>query len=151
MKTPKKTDSAPKRGRGRPKKEQAQKNKVGRPSKKTEQAKEAAQLMYRKGFTDAEVAKVLQLNPSTIAKWKQNDSEFLHILRDWKIEADERVEKSLYQRACGYDKDGRHYPPDPTSAIFWLKNRKRNEWRDKTDIEHTGNVIINAPIIDKDE
>ena len=41
MKTPKKTDAAPKRGRGRPKKEQAQKNKVGRPSKKTEQATSA--------------------------------------------------------------------------------------------------------------
>ena len=25
----------------------------------------------------------------------------------------------------------KHYPPDPISAIFWLKNRQRKKWRDK--------------------
>jgi len=26
-----------------------------------------------------------------------------------------------------------HVPPDVTACIFWLKNRKRAEWRDKPD------------------
>lgn len=30
--------------------------------------------------------------------------------------------------------------PDTTAQIFWLKNRKPHEWRDKRDIEHSGAV-----------
>ena len=30
------------------------------------------------------------------------------------------------------------YPPDTTAAIFWLKNRKPEEWRDKQAVEHSG-------------
>lgn len=35
-------------------------------------------------------------------------------------------------------------PPDTTAMIFWLKNRQPKEWRDKTDIEHSGNVTYNV-------
>ena len=27
----------------------------------------------------------------------------------------------------------RHYPPDVTACIFWLKNRQREHWRDKVE------------------
>jgi hypothetical protein len=30
--------------------------------------------------------------------------------------------------------------PDTTAEIFWLKNRKPETWRDKKDIEHSGNI-----------
>lgn len=30
--------------------------------------------------------------------------------------------------------------PDTTAAIFWLKNRKPHEWRDKQEISHTGKM-----------
>ena len=60
--------------------------------------------------------------------------------------SDARVERSLYQRANGYShpavkafmtRDGKivehhyieHYPPDPTSMIWWLKNRRPDRWR----------------------
>lgn len=29
-----------------------------------------------------------------------------------------------------------HVPPDVTACIFWLKNRRSSEWRDKTDHDH---------------
>jgi hypothetical protein len=32
--------------------------------------------------------------------------------------------------------------------IFWLKNRKKVDWRDKQDIEHSGNVTIQASELD---
>ncbi|WMJ79550.1 helix-turn-helix domain-containing protein [Clostridium sp. MB40-C1] len=35
--------------------------------------------------------------------------------------------------------------PDTTAQIFWLKNRKPKEWRDKQDIEHSGGVEVNNP------
>ena len=33
--------------------------------------------------------------------------------------------------------------PDTTAQIFWLKNRKPKEWRDKRDVEHSGEVVQN--------
>ncbi|RXI38707.1 transposase [Clostridium tetani] len=38
--------------------------------------------------------------------------------------------------------------PDTTAQIFWLKNRKPEEWRDKRDIEHSGNMNVNNPYKD---
>jgi hypothetical protein len=43
----------------------------------------------------------------------------------------------LYQRALGYDHNGKHYPADVTACIFWLKNRRPGEWRDRQDQRHT--------------
>jgi hypothetical protein len=33
-----------------------------------------------------------------------------------------------------------NFPPDPTSMIFWLKNRQPAKWRDKHDMEHSGAI-----------
>ena len=33
-------------------------------------------------------------------------------------------------------------PPDTTAAIFWLKNRRPDRWRDKQDIKLSGGVDI---------
>lgn len=35
--------------------------------------------------------------------------------------------------------------PDTTAQIFWLKNRKPNDYRDKRDVEHSGGVALNNP------
>jgi hypothetical protein len=77
-----------------------------------------------------------------------------------KAEADNRVERSLYERANGYsydaekifcDKNGKvtrvpyreHVPPDVTAGIFWLKNRDPAHWRDAWQVAHTlGKYII---------
>ena len=78
-----------------------------------------------------------------------------------KKEADERMERSLYQRGLGYSYDAvkifmpagarkpiyapyvEHVPPDTTTAIFWLKNRDPAHWRDAWQLEHvTGKYVI---------
>jgi 5-methylcytosine-specific restriction endonuclease McrA len=38
--------------------------------------------------------------------------------------------------------------PDTTAAIFWLKNRKPHDWRDKKETEVTGNLNVNNPFSD---
>jgi DNA-directed RNA polymerase specialized sigma24 family protein len=43
----------------------------------------------------------------------------------------------LYQRALGYDHNGKHYPADVTACIFYLKNRAPEEWRDRQEQRHT--------------
>ena len=63
---------------------------------------------------------------------------------------------ALFKRATGYEHIEKkvayvggknkvvdvtkHFPPDATSAIFWLKNRQPKKWRDKKEVEHSGNV-----------
>jgi hypothetical protein len=32
----------------------------------------------------------------------------------------------------------KYYPPDTTAAIFWLKNRRPDLWRDRNQTELTG-------------
>jgi hypothetical protein len=131
---------------------------AGRPSKyKPEFAKQAAKLC-KLGATDAQLADFFQVSVSTINLWKVEHKEFSESIKVPKGEADERVEQSLYRRAMGYEHDEvdirviandvvitpirKYYPPDSTAMIFWLKNRRPAEWRDKQDVEHSGDLIV---------
>jgi hypothetical protein len=73
--------------------------------------------------------------------------------------ADAKVEQSLYKRACGLyrtveraTKDGsiitlqEEVPPDTAAAFIWLKNRKPKDWRDKQEMELSGEVAIAVTI-----
>lgn len=127
---------------------------VGRPTKyKAEYAKQAAKLC-RLGATDANLADFFEVSVSTINLWKVEHKEFSESIKVPKDEADERVKQSLYLRAMGYEHDEvdvrvvdkaiiqtpirKFYPPDTTAAIFWLKNRKPEEWRETKAVELTG-------------
>lgn len=128
----------------------------GRPSKYKEEFVEQAEKLCALGLTDVELAQFFGVSEVTLNAWKSKYPDFLKSLKVGKEHADTRVERSLYQRAIGYshpeDKifndNGKpmivptikHYPPDTTAAIFWLKNRKSADWRDKQDHEHTGEV-----------
>ena len=130
----------------------------GRPSSyKPEYAEQAAKLCLL-GATDQEIADFFKVDVRTVYRWKHDHDEFCQALKAAKDTAYERVERSLYQRAIGYEQDevkifmpsGRDDPvyapyrakvaPDVTAAIFWLKNRRSQDWRDKQDIEHSGKV-----------
>jgi hypothetical protein len=126
----------------------------GRPSKRDGIDLEQVEKLARKGWTDLEMAEFFGMDVRTWYRWKGSDPEFCHALKEWKDEADSRVERSLYERANGYSHPAvkiflpsgaekpvvvdyvEHYPPDTTAAIFWLKNRKPEEWRDKQDHMH---------------
>lgn len=111
-----------------------------------------AQKACEAGFTDKEIAELLGCDQSTLYRWKAEHEEFAQALKAGKEKADDRVELSLYHRATGYSHpevdirviDGqivkteliKHYPPDTTAAIFWLKNRRKDEWRDKQEVAH---------------
>src|SRR6185312_10687690 len=108
----------------------------------SEQAKKLCVL----GATDVEIADFFGVAPSTLYVWKNTYPEFSEALKSGKDEADERVERSLYHKAIGYSFDSEkvfmfkgeiirtpfreHVPPSDTACIFWLKNRRQNEWRD---------------------
>lgn len=130
---------------------------MGRPtSYKPEYAEQAAKLA-KLGATDAQIADFFEVNIATIHRWKISQQKFCDALKAGKAELDAQVEQSLFHRAMGYEcdavkifcsKDGEvttvpyreKVPPDTTAMIFWLKNRRPKEWRDKTDVEVSGNL-----------
>lgn len=115
-----------------------------------------AKKLCENGATDLEVADNLNICAATLYRWKSQHPEFCEALKVGKAVADERVERSLYNRAVGYSFGAvkifmpagasepvyaayqEHCPPDPTSAIFWLKNRRPEQWRDVKAQEITG-------------
>ena len=125
----------------------------GRPSKfdeLTESDLKHIEFCYKKGFTDKEVAEMIGVVEDTITNWKKAHPNFFVSLKDWKLEADEKIEKALYNRAVGYEKADKHYPADATSMIFWLKNRKPKEWRDKQETELSGELTNNIKVTFED-
>jgi len=104
------------------------------------------------GATDRDLAEFFGVTTVTIWRWQARFPEFSASLNRAKDAADDRVERSLYSRATGYTYDSEkvfnndgvitrvkileHVPPDVTACIFWLKNRRSSEWRDKTDHDH---------------
>jgi hypothetical protein len=119
------------------------------------------------GATDKDLAIFFEVSEHTINNWKMEHEDFYEALKKGKYQADAMVASKLFRRACGYDymedqaiklkaydEEGRQIekvemvtvrkivPPDSTSCFFWLKNRKPDKWRDKQDINLSGNVGI---------
>lgn len=140
----------------------------GRPSKFKPEYVEQARKLAQLGATDREIADFFKVAESTLNLWKGEHDAFSEALKVGKASADDRVEQSLYRRALGYEHDAmkihvagdgtitqvpyvERYPPDTTAAIFWLKNRRKESWRDVSRQEQTGadggplTVVINKP------
>lgn len=131
---------------------------MARPTKYKPEFARFAQKMTKLGATDIEIADALEINVATLYRWSASNKQFCESLKLGKAESDKRVERSLYVRATGYEHDEvdirvvgglivetpirKYYPPDATSCIFWLKNRKPAEWREKVDYEHSGVIEI---------
>ena len=125
--------------------------KKGRPSDyKPEFAVQALKLC-RLGATDMELAEFFGCSVPTLHRWRAEHEDFRKSIKLGKSEPDDRVERSLYQRAVGYSHPDvhvsnfqgavtltpivKHYPPDVAAAFIWLKNRRPELWRDKQEID----------------
>lgn len=110
---------------------------------------------FRNGLTDEEVCKKMDIGVTTLYRWKQESPELRQAIIDGKAPFDDMVEEALFKRAIGYEvtegrinEDGtkvmikKHIPPDTTAGIFWLKNRRKDKWRDKWDVEVTGDLPV---------
>jgi len=122
----------------------------------------------RDGLIDREIAHNMGVSLSTLSDWKNKYPVIMESLKHGKQVVDIAVENALYKRTQGYeytettseplydsmgtaiiDENGKpiiavtkivkkQVAPDVTAQIFWLKNRKPKEWRDKQDVEVTG-------------
>lgn len=134
---------------------------------------EAITAACRLGADSSGLAKILGCGKTTLFKLQRQYDEFKELIKEGKEVADAKVESALYRRAVGYDyeevttrvvvdKSGvgsvthvtkvkKHVIPDTTAQIFWLKNRKQYEWRDKQDMDvTTAGESINRKNVDID-
>lgn len=139
---------------------------MARPSK-FEEYKDIILGMAKYGLTDKQMADSLNITEQTINNWKSANTEFFESLKSIKAQSDVQVTESLFKRAIGYvysettqevDHEGnlniskivtKQQAPDTTAQIFWLKNRQPDKWRDKQEIEHSGEMTVNTELIEK--
>ena len=110
----------------------------------------------RDGLIDEQIAYNIGITRETLSQWKNKYSDISDALKKGKEVVDRQVENALLKRALGYKyeeikteetEEGKKVTvtikevvPDTTAQIFWLKNRKPDQWRDKRDIEHSGEI-----------
>lgn len=130
------------------------------PSKFDELDLDAVRKLAEYGHTDDYMADFFNVSVGTWTTWKSKHPEFFKKLKGWKQTADDRVERALYEKALGYEWEEdavvwdkfakervmvtleKRLPPDTTACIFWLKNRRREQWRDKVEVDqnHRGSI-----------
>ena len=108
----------------------------------------------RDGLTDKQISHNMGVAWSTLKIWKTRFPALTDALRKGKEVVDREVENALYKRALGYwvtetktttlpdgavkvEEIRKHVAPDTTAQIFWLKNRKPDQWREKNDLTLT--------------
>ena len=119
----------------------------------------------RDGLSNEQIAHNMGITFQTLYKWQDKYSELREALKKGKEVVDREVENALLKRAMGYetveeveepveDKETgevqmrvtkrvkKQVAPDVTAQIFWLKNRKPAEFRDKHDVEFKGELPV---------
>lgn len=133
---------------------------------KWEQVKEKLSLIEcwaRDGLTDEQISNNLGISTTTFYEYKSKYPEFSDTLKKGKEVIDYEVENSLLKKALGYEykeitkemkynREKEVYElvvtkevtkqviPDTTAQIFWLKNRKPRQWRDKVEVDNNKEV-----------
>ncbi len=126
----------------------------------------------RDGLTDEQISHNIGIHPSTLYEWQKKYPDIAESLKRGKEVVDRQVENALLKRALGYEyeevkqivekdemgKDRKRVEkikkvalPDTTAQIFWLKNRKPEQWRDKHNIDHSGTMEVKSDEAEKYE
>lgn len=131
----------------------------GRPTKYKEEYAELAYMRCLLGATDKDLAEFFKVNEDTIYEWRNVHEEFSDSISRGKEIADIKVANALYmgtqdrtvkEQQAFKIKVGQFeeeveivevekvIPADFRNQMFWLKNRSPKNWRDKQDVELSG-------------
>ena len=125
----------------------------------------------RDGLTDEQIAHNIGIRRETLYSWKKDHPNINNALKEGKEVVDRQVENAMLKNALGFEyeetktiiemvdgekkqrveKIKKYQPPNTTAQIFWLKNRKRTEWRDRHETEITGNLNVASIATEIDE
>lgn len=86
----------------------------------------------RDGLTNEQIANNIGINVKTLYDWKNKHSNICNILKKSREVVDFEVENALLKSAL----EG-----NVTAQIFWLKNRRKLQWRDKVEDFFSANEL----------
>lgn len=110
----------------------------------------------RDGLTDKQIAGNIGISEKSFCRWKDSYPSIVTALKKGKAPVDLAVENALYKSATGFTKKLKkpvklrqrggteiieyveeefYYPPQVTAQIYWLKNRRRDRWKDKPELD----------------
>ena len=105
------------------------------------------------GAANEDLAELFKVSRNTIGNWLARYPEFRKAMQDGRDVADADVAHALLQKAKGFTHTdvkilqiegaaeqveyNRYFPPDTQAALFWLRNRRRKQWRELIEHEHT--------------
>ena len=141
---------------------------AGRPTRYKASFVDDAVQICELGATMPELAAALGVSRRSVYQWANKYPAFAHAIKVGKAPADDRVERSLYQKAIGYTttdikrkysiskaKNGKEVrkleseevhektmAPDTVAGIFWLKNRRGEAWQDRRVLD--ADVLLNV-------
>lgn len=87
----------------------------------------------RDGLTKEQIAHNIGIGRTTLYEWEQKEPNIANTLKRSREIVDFEVENALYKSAMS---------GNVTAQIFWLKNRRKEQWRDKVEYE-TNNDDLN--------
>jgi len=123
----------------------------------------------RDGLTNIQIAQNIGVGERTFSEWVTRFPAISAALKKGKEPVDIQVENALLRRALGYDyeetitevedlgggrtkkhvrKVTKHVPADTTAQIFWLKNRKPKQWREKMEAAVNVDVEDLSPLVE---
>jgi transposase-like protein len=138
----------------RVKRKQRQHEHAGQPTKyNADHMPRLARFMCQRGAVMSEVADAFNVSTRTLFNWLNLHPELHDAVQVGVDTFNSRVERALAERAIGFwvtvkeevrgeqgeviqPEQRRYYPPDPTSIIFFLKNRMRDKYRDVHKVEN---------------
>jgi len=107
----------------------------------------------RNGLNDIQIAKNLGIKKASFYEYMKQFPEFSDAIKRGRKPVDIEVENALLKRALGYDYEEKiteveldaqgqprpskiktvkkHVPGEVGAQAFWLKNRKKSEWKDR--------------------
>lgn len=108
-----------------------------------------------RGFSDRDMARSVGVSLRTFKKWKKHYPSFRDAIEKGRTNADAEVVNALFKRATGkfklretkiikYKDDYEtldvdvHYPPDTEAIKYWLNNRAREHWQQRSAVEQSG-------------
>ena len=87
----------------------------------------------RDGLTKEQIAHNIGIGRTTLYEWEQKEPNIANVLKRNREIVEFEVENALYKSAMS---------GNVTAQIFWLKNRRKEQWRDKVEYE-TNNDDLN--------
>lgn len=122
----------------------------------------------KEGLFDCQIADKMGISKQTFYDWIKKYPEFFDAIKKGKEIADKEIVNALYKRALGYsykevkeeyavnadgaDNEGKpakeitvtykSEPPNTAALIYWLNNRRPDEWSNKSKLDVDGNINI---------